>query len=269
MDKSVKNLKFSVITVVYNGETEIEHTILSCINQTYPDLEYIVVDGASNDNTINIINSYKNRITKFLSEPDNGIYDAMNKAIDMVSGDWVLFMNCGDSFYDVNVLSNIAKEIDTIETNPEIIYGNTIYHFKNASLRVKPMPLNKIEREMVFCHQSTFVKASLIKSTKFDLTYKLAADYDMMFKFYMQKRSFQYIDTFISFFNQTDGDTLRNYKQSTKERFSIHKDSGTFKNRFLMFKSILRIQFGLSIKKIMPEKLNNLIFYRKYKNLYV
>lgn len=269
MSEFVKQISFSIITVVYNGAAEIEKTLLSCTGQTYSNMEYIVIDGASTDNTIEKINEYKDSIAKYLSEPDDGIYDAMNKAIDMVTGDWVLFMNCGDCFYDKNVLSTIASEINALETKSDLIYGNTIYYFKNASLKMKPMPLEKIEREMVFCHQSSLVRASLIKSFKFDLRYKLAADYDMMLKFYIQKRRFLYLDIYISIFNQMDGDTLSNYKQSTKERFSIHKDSGTLKNSFLMYKSIFRIQFGLFVKKILPAKLNDMIFLRKYKKLYV
>lgn len=90
--------KVSIITVVYNGEKELENTILSVIRQTYDNLEYIIVDGGSTDNTINIIKKYANKISYWISEPDKGIYDAMNKGIDVANGEWLLFRNCGDYF---------------------------------------------------------------------------------------------------------------------------------------------------------------------------
>jgi glycosyltransferase involved in cell wall biosynthesis len=269
VSESIKQISFSVVTVVYNGAEVIEETLLSCIGQDYSNMEYIVIDGASTDKTIEIINKYKDKISKLLSEPDHGIYDAMNKAIKMATGEWILFMNCGDRFCDRYVLSMIASEIKTLETYPDVIYGNTFFLFKDASLKMKPMSLDKIKREMVFCHQSSLVRTELIKSFDFDLRYRLAADYDMMLKFYIQKRSFQYVDIYISIFNQMDGDTLRNYKLSTKERFSAQKDSGTVKNSCLMYKSLLRIQLGLFVKKIIPAKLKGLIFSKKYKKFYM
>ena len=92
-------MKISVVTICYNSKLFIEKTILSVINQSYEDLEYIVVDGGSTDGTLDVIHKYSNRITKWISEKDEGIYNAMNKALDIITGDWVIFMNSGDCFY--------------------------------------------------------------------------------------------------------------------------------------------------------------------------
>ena len=92
-------MKISVVTICYNSKLFIEKTILSVINQSYEDVEYIVVDGGSTDGTLDVIHKYSNRITKWISEKDEGIYNAMNKALDIITGDWVIFMNSGDCFY--------------------------------------------------------------------------------------------------------------------------------------------------------------------------
>ena len=107
-------MKISIITISYNVEKEIERTMRSVLNQTFKDLEYIVVDGKSKDNTVAIAKSiaaeYPDRAVRIISEPDKGIYDAMNKGIKMASGEWVNMMNAGDVFANDNVLENVFKE---------------------------------------------------------------------------------------------------------------------------------------------------------------
>lgn len=113
----------SVVTVSYNTVATIEQTILSVINQTYPNIEYIIIDGGSTDGTIEIIKKYENRIHFWISEPDNGIYDAMNKGIDKATGQWINFMNAGDCFHDNKVLESLFGENNY--DNCIAIYGNT------------------------------------------------------------------------------------------------------------------------------------------------
>ena len=97
----------TVVTVVFNGEATLEQTIQSVVNQTYDNVEYIIVDGGSKDRTLDIIKKYEDRIDYWQSEPDKGIYDAMNKGIELANGDWINFMNSGDSFYNECVIKNI------------------------------------------------------------------------------------------------------------------------------------------------------------------
>lgn len=108
--------KISVITISYNAEKEIEKTILSVITQTYNNIEYIIVDGASKDNTISIVNRYKEKISCIISEPDKGIYDAMNKGVNHATGEWLIMMNAGDVFNDENVLQNVMDHIPEHKT---------------------------------------------------------------------------------------------------------------------------------------------------------
>lgn len=99
---NMDNPLISVVTVAYNAVTTIEKTILSVINQTYPNVEYIIIDGGSTDGTVEIIKKYANKLAYWVSEPDNGIYDAMNKGAKVATGEWINFMNCGDSFFTLN-----------------------------------------------------------------------------------------------------------------------------------------------------------------------
>ena len=168
----------SVVTVSYNTVATIEQTILSVINQTYPNIEYIIIDGGSTDGTIEIIKKYENRIHFWISEPDNGIYDAMNKGIDKATGQWINFMNAGDCFHDNKVLESLFGENNY--DNCIAIYGNTNL-VKNGLFvgRFLNNPFWKVRYPFRtgqgFCHQSLFTKTSLVKKLRFDLSYKYAA----------------------------------------------------------------------------------------------
>lgn len=130
----------TVITVCYNAELEIERTINSVLNQTYENIEYIIVDGGSTDLTINIIDKYRSRISNIISEPDKGIYDAMNKGIRNANGDWVIMMNAGDMFSSDDVIKSIFSQV--IPPNIEFIYSD-MYQKKGCSWIRCPMNFSK------------------------------------------------------------------------------------------------------------------------------
>ena len=115
----------SIITISYNAVKDIENTILSVLNQTYPNIEYIIIDGGSTDGTLDIIKKYQDKITYWVSEPDKGIYDAMNKGTLKATGEWLNFMNAGDTFYNEQVLENVFR--DNNWENTDVIYGDVIY----------------------------------------------------------------------------------------------------------------------------------------------
>ena len=116
--------KFSIITVTYNAEAVLEDTIQSVISQTYHHVEYILVDGASKDGTLSIIDRYRDRITRIVSEPDKGLYDAMNKGIRLATGDYLCFLNAGDSFHEDDTLQQMVRSISGNEL-PDVLYGET------------------------------------------------------------------------------------------------------------------------------------------------
>ena len=233
--------KFSIVTVCYNSEKTIENTIISVLKQRYSNLEYIIVDGCSNDATINLINKYRERLNNLISEKDSGIYDAMNKGINVASGDYIIFMNAGDMFFNDNVLSEIAKTVNN--NSCDVIYGNVVNEFRGKKHVVKAKDLTRIKYDMVFSHQSVFVKTELAKRLKFDTNYKYAADYGMLLKLFNRGATFRYVEIPISIVDVGSGATYDHFYSSRKEVFEIQKSEGLadLKHRVYFVWTIFRL----------------------------
>ena len=186
----------SIITIVYNGGQFLEETILSVINQTYDNVEYIIIDGGSTDGTLDIIKKYEDKIDYWVSEKDSGIYDAMNKGIDAVTGDWINFMNAGDGFYTDNVLNKIFSQNEL--KNIDVVYGdhNVIYPHKTRI--AKAGNTEDIWKGSQFCHQSAFVSSKIHKANKFNLSNRIGADFEFFYTLYKKKMSFKYIDIIVA-----------------------------------------------------------------------
>lgn len=187
--------KISVITVTYNCVDLIEGTILSVLKQDYPFIEFIIIDGASNDGTIEILYKYREKIDYFLSEPDKGIYDAMNKGLSKSTGDWVFFLNAGDVFYSNSILTEVFKN----STDNSNAYYGDIYYKKQEGLKLSKgnRPFwapNHNYLSMGFSHQGVVIRSSLAKEFKFDLSYKCCADFKMIYSIYKKYGNFKYID---------------------------------------------------------------------------
>jgi glycosyltransferase involved in cell wall biosynthesis len=211
----------SVITVVYNNVRDIERTMLSVLNQTYPHIEYIVIDGVSTDGTIDILRKYEPRISRLVIEKDNGIYDAMNKGLALATGDYVLFMNSGDEIYDVNTVKNIFA----FEADADIYYGETeMYDEKWKSLGRRrhkaPEKLTKTSFRygMSVSHQAIYIRRTLTEP--YDLHYKLSADIDWILKALEKAKRVvntqQYVAKYL-----VGGMSKKKHRESLKERFNI------------------------------------------------
>lgn len=183
-------MKITVITVCFNACATIEKTIQSVINQTYDNLEYIIVDGGSADGTIDVIKKYRSKIAKFVSEPDRGIYDAMNKGSRLATGDWVLFMNSGDEFAHGTVVENIVGQI---EKDADVVYGDNFMIYDSKTIYHKARFFSDHDINLPFNHQSAFVRTELAKQHPFDLNYKIAGDYHFFYNLYRADRRFQYV----------------------------------------------------------------------------
>jgi len=163
----------TIITVSYNAVKTIEDTILSVINQTYPNIEYIIIDGGSTDGTLDIIKKYQDKITYWVSEPDKGIYDAMNKGTLKATGVWLNFMNAGDTFYDHQVLEKVFKDKDW--SNTDVIYGDVVYVYPNKEEIRKTTSLKRITKKpfypkshsCYFSFETAFLYAILFYSSPF------------------------------------------------------------------------------------------------------
>jgi len=172
-------MKLSIITVVYNRVNSIEKTIKSVLSQTYKDFEYIVIDGNSNDGTVDIIRKYDDKISYWESEPDTGIYHAMNKGIAKAAGDYIQFLNAGDYFLDNDMLEKIFSEEQTVD----ILYGD--YYLSEDKTKTRYYPDNLT---MFFFyisslgHQASFIKRSLFEKYTYNEKYKIVSDWEFFFK---------------------------------------------------------------------------------------
>lgn len=218
--------KFSIITVTYNAEKVLEDTIQSVIFQTYRNVEYIIVDGASKDHTLEIVNKYHNRINKVISEPDKGLYDAMNKGIQLATGDYLCFLNAGDKFHDSETLQKIVHTLKGQEL-PDVIYGETAIvdeegHFLHMRRLSTPAHLNwkSFKQGMLVCHQAFFANRELAINHLYDLQYRFSADFDWCIRIMKKAKCLHNTRlTLIDYLNE--GMTTQNHKASLKERFCI------------------------------------------------
>lgn len=215
---------FSIITICYNAEATLEKTIQSVLAQTYPNVEYIVVDGASKDNTLAIINRYRPQLSKVVSEPDKGLYDAMNKGIGLATGDYLCFLNAGDTFFSANTLQEMVATLPA-DKQPDVIYGETALvdaegHFVRMRRLQAPEVLTwrSFRQGMLVCHQAFFARRELVPL--YDLQYRFSADFDWCIR--IMKQSHLLHNTHQTLVNYLDeGLTTSNQKASLKERFRI------------------------------------------------
>lgn len=188
----------SVVTVVYNGESTLEQTIQSVVNQTYDNVEYIIVDGDSKDGTLDIIKKYEDKIDYWQSEPDKGIYDAMNKGIELATGCWINFMNSGDSFCNTTIIHQI---FNNRIWNCDIIYGDSIeYDGTYEKKIIANKPLSKLNRGPIFRHNAAFFKLSIQKNNLFEISRKdlgYGLDFKLIYNLYNQGKEFKRVDIFV------------------------------------------------------------------------
>lgn len=258
----------SVVTVSYNAVTTIEQTILSVINQSYSNIEYIVIDGGSTDGTVDIIKKYADKITYWVSEPDKGIYDAMNKGIVVATGEWINFMNSGDLFYDNNVVDNILSAC--LDRKSDVIYGNRISSFSIACFIQYPQSLCRFSTEFPIFHQSCFIKMSIMKKMKYDLRYKICADYDFFYKLWKENGIYLYINMIISICDCEFGIS----SLAKNEIFRVKEGEIIRNGKLNMFSFLRLIKVGvvsclrLLLIRIFPQFYNRKVLKKWMKNRY-
>jgi len=186
--------QITVVTVVFNGAQFLEETIQSVINQTYPNVQYIIIDGGSTDGTLEIIRKYESAIDYWVSEKDDGIYDAMNKGILMASGQWINFMNAGDRFYHVDT---IRKAFCGNISSVDILYGDVQVDYCRFSRIQKSGRPMRLWMGMQFSHQSAFVNLSR-RPFQFNYKNKIAADLEFFYGAYRAGAKFDKVDDIIS-----------------------------------------------------------------------
>ncbi|HEX8545965.1 MAG TPA: glycosyltransferase family 2 protein, partial [Cytophagaceae bacterium] len=193
----------SIITVVFNSEKYIEGTLKSVISQTFKNFEIVIIDGGSTDQTLDIISSYRSKVHYLISEPDNGIYDAMNKGITVAKGEYLLFLNSGDQLNNDRVLEVIFSSLgaeDVIYGETNLIDGNGHVLGTRTELTTRKLPKaltwKHLKRGMVACHQSFIVKKRI--APYYQLKYKCSADIDWMIEALKRAKLIKNIQTPIS-----------------------------------------------------------------------
>ncbi|MDO5446262.1 MAG: glycosyltransferase family 2 protein [Prevotellaceae bacterium] len=234
-------LTITYVTITFNAEATLPFTVDSVLAQDYQAIEHLIIDGASKDNTVKIAEAYKQKsdmrdnghTVKIISEPDRGIYDAMNKGLRMATGDYVCFLNAGDSLPNGRIVSHIIASLGNIDEQalPAVIYGNTdiVSNERHNLGRRRLSPPEKLtwksfRNGMLVCHQAFYARTDIAKQFPYDLNYRHSADFDWCIRIMRQAEANQ-----IPFHNThliladylKEGDTTQNHKASLKERFDI------------------------------------------------
>lgn len=248
------NPKLTVITIVYNNVKAIERTILSVLGQSYQNIEYIVIDGASGDGTLEVINRYADRLAKVISEPDAGIYDAMNKGLALATGDYLLFMNSGDEIYDTQTVQSVFATAPSAD----IYYGETEMYDENwQSLgqrrhrAPKHFDWRGFRYGMNISHQAIYVKRALAQP--YNLQYKYSADIDWIIKIAKKSSSIVNTHRYVAKY-LVGGMSKQKHWESLKERFWILSKYYGFMNNLI---SHLVISCNLAFYYLKHRKTND------------
>jgi glycosyltransferase involved in cell wall biosynthesis len=216
--------KISIVTIVYNRLADLKKTFNSVVSQSkFQEYEYIIVDGGSTDGSVDFLIENNSSISQWISEPDRGIYDAMNKGAQLASGEWIIFMNAGDCFFADDTLQQVSAylqpSVDVIIGGVESIYEDR-YGFR--TLTSHPCNLAELWHQIPSCHQSILVKRDLQIKYPFDTMFSWCADHNFLAKLYSLQHQFSEVPIVISKF-EASGDRKRDILSYTKERQNIYR----------------------------------------------
>jgi len=230
---------FTIATVTYNAEATLGRTLRSVASQDYARIEHLIIDGCSTDHTLSLVQHYveenqARHSIRLVCEPDNGLYDAMNKALAAATGDYIVFLNAGDCLHSTDTISAIAKQADWTkgeQRHPAILYGDThiVDDDGNFLYRRRLTPPEELTTRtfldgMRVCHQSFYVRTDLAKQEPYDLRYRFSADFDWCIRIIRRakRRRIKIVNTHLVLTDYlNEGMTTRNHRASLKERFRI------------------------------------------------
>ena len=217
--------RFSIITITYNAASVIEPTLQSVLSQTYRNYEYLLIDGGSKDNTVAKAKASGIEFAHIVSEPDNGLYDAMNKGMALATGDYLCFLNAGDAFYAPDTLQTIANTAMAEETLPDVLYGETAEVDESRNFvrmrrlqTPKELTWRSFKDGMMVCHQAFYAKRTI--APMYDLQYRLSADVDWCIRVMKQAKKLVNVNATVVNYLQ-NGLSLQHHRASLKERFWI------------------------------------------------
>lgn len=250
----------SIITVCFQAKDEVRATMENVRKQTWKQFEYLVIDGKSADGTVELLAQSVSDFAdsgipfRYVSEPDHGIYDAMNKGVRMARGQWLLFLNAGDLLADEHVLEQIFEK----PANAQIIYGDTLCIYQGNTRLYPALPLDHLTYEMAFCHQSAFIRRDLLVEHPYDISYKVCADHQFFLSMYLLKKTFAYYAFPVSIY-EIAGYSDKNKMLSHKEKYRMQQELGVFhfSADWLMREAVFYGKHGL--KALFGQKLIDLV----------
>ncbi|MBK1648835.1 glycosyltransferase family 2 protein [Rhabdochromatium marinum] len=235
----------TIITATHNASATVEASIASVTAQTYPNIEYIILDNASTDGTVEIIQQHSEQIALWISEPDNGIYDAMNKALDKATGDWIYFLGADDRLFSPETISKVFTEIIGADTTAPVISGRVILtdgRCIDSSLGLRTLLHNTLH------HQGTFYHHSLFTTWRYNKSLKILSDYELTLKIYFSRIPFECIDQTIAVCGVEGA--------SSRKLWTAFKEMNYIRSHFLkpLPESIARVLFGLKFTAFLLRK---------------
>jgi glycosyltransferase involved in cell wall biosynthesis len=262
----------SIITIVLNGDRHIEQTIKSVLEQSYSPIEYIVIDGGSTDGTLSIIDRYRDRIATFISEPDHGIYDAINKGISRANGKLIGLIHCGD-YFEPDTVSVVLEKFLT--TGADVICGDLriIEEEGEANIvHIERCNYHKLNKQMSIFHPATFVSRKCYSQYgMYDVRYKSASDYDLFLRLFLSNVQFFQVNRVLANFRY-GGISGQNYILSLKENYKIRvRNLGLISACSYLLKTVF-IHYFYSLRKIvLTTIIGKKLFYliKKYKYKYI
>ena len=255
------NPLISLVTVVLNKKPEFSQTLESVKKQNFRNFEYIVIDGKSTDGTLEVIKENAHQITSWISENDQGLYDAMNKAIKLARGKYLLFLNAGDCLYNHQTLNDIAPYLES--NNHPIIYGSVEFILNHKGKIFHPINLKDAWKQMPFSHQGCFILTTFHKANLYDLKYKIGADYHLIFNTILNHNLLK-VDQIIC--TTTPGgvsDTKRFYSINDRLKVINQHSFSLYKNGYYLYLFVDNF-LRQTIKMILPKKLTRYLVEKKY-----
>ena len=227
-------MKISILTVTYNAASVLQRTLDSVKGQTCQQIEHLIIDGASKDDTISMVETYKAQCSYevvVLSEPDKGLYDAMNKGLRLATGDYLVFLNAGDTLHANDTLETIVSSLQTVNKQPGVIYGDTAITDGEGKFlylrRLRPpkqLSWKSFRQGMLVCHQAFYALTAIAKDIPYDLRYRYSADVDWCIKVMKEaeRRDLPLVNTHAVVANYLEeGQTTIHHRASLKERFDV------------------------------------------------
>lgn len=254
----------TVITVVYNDVANLDRTIKSVLEQTYPHVEYIIIDGGSTDGSVEVIRQYESKLAGWVSEKDKGIYDAMNKGLRMATGQWVNFMNSGDVFANNGVLEVLFGEAAAFYPNTVVVYGDVEADYGGFHRLVKASTTSKSTwRKLPFCHQSTFTALPAIQERGFDTNYRLAADFDFFYEQLKVNQGLSYYKPVpVAVISVNGVSDMQRLKVVREYENVVSKHRNGVSHRVYYYFYGLNLKIRLVIKRLLGKNMTNFIIRR-------